>query len=195
MRNGFESLGNGLILIGVVFLAVITVLGWAGFVRHGEFSAILGVLLAVLDGVFFTLILVYSQRMNRAGIGPSAVLGLRLPIYVLVTGLLVYSGFDAVEPGEPLSMWELAFYAVIGFLLTIPPLYLLQKAVPLVSTLTLSALTALGPFVVFSLQLIEGRVNYSAITLTGLSIYIVGAVLAAVGAVRASSQSSFSLDQ
>ncbi len=142
MRNPFEATGNILIFLGVLFLAVITIWGLAGFVRGGSLSAILGVLLAVLDGVFFTLILVYSKRMNNAGIGPSAVLGLRLPIYVLVTGLLVYWDF---EPSEPMDNMELAYYALIGFLLAIPPLYLLQKAVPLVSTLTLGALTALGP--------------------------------------------------
>ncbi|NKB62205.1 MAG: hypothetical protein GKR95_08755 [Gammaproteobacteria bacterium] len=184
MRNPFEATGNILIFLGVLFLAVITIWGLAGFVRGGSLSAILGVLLAVLDGVFFTLILVYSKRMNNAGIGPSAVLGLRLPIYVLVTGLLVYWDF---EPSEPMDNMELAYYALIGFLLTIPPLYLLQKAVPLVSTLTLGALTALGPFVVFALQLVEGRVDYSMVTLIGLSIYSTGAILAAIGAVRGDS--------
>ncbi|NKB62206.1 MAG: hypothetical protein GKR95_08760 [Gammaproteobacteria bacterium] len=63
MRNPFEATGNILIFLGVLFLAVITIWGLAGFVRGGSLSAILGVLLAVLDGVFFTLILVYSKRM------------------------------------------------------------------------------------------------------------------------------------
>ncbi|NKB77305.1 MAG: hypothetical protein GKR96_09735 [Gammaproteobacteria bacterium] len=186
MRNSLEAAGNLIIFLGITFLAAITVLGWTGFVRSGQWSAALGVLLAVIDGVFFTLILVYSQRMNKSGVGPSAVLGLRLPIYVMATGFFVYLDF---EPSQPMAVPELAYYVVIGFLLTVPPLYLLQKAVPMISTLTLSALTALGPFVVFSLQLYEGRVDYSTATLIGLSIYIVGAILAAVGAVRGASMS------
>ena len=184
MRNRFELFGTFFIFLGVIFLGGITVLGFAGFVRGGQWSALLGVLLAILDGVFFTLILVYSQRMNNAGIGPVGVLGLRLPLYVVVTGVLVLWGF---EPSEPMSWREITYYTILGLALTIPPLYLLQKAVPLVSTLTLSVLTALGPFVVFALQLVEGRVVYSTVTLCGLAIYIVGAILAAIGTVRSAS--------
>jgi hypothetical protein len=43
----------------------------------------------------------------------------------------------------------------------------------------------LGPFVIFGLQVIEGRVDYSAATLIGLAVYFAGAVLAASGAVKA----------
>ena len=74
---------------------------------------------------------------------------------------------------------------IAGFMLTIPPLYFLQKAVSLLPTLTISALTALGPFVIFCLQIVEGRVSYSFATMLGLTIYICGAILAAFGAVKA----------
>ena len=60
----------------------------------------------------------------------------------------------------------------------------------MISTLTVSALTALDPFVIFALQALEGRVDYSTATLLGLSIYLVGALLSAGGAVRAAAQSS-----
>lgn len=46
-------------------------------------------------------------------------------------------------------------------------------------------LTAIGPFVIFGLQMVEGRVDYSTPTLVGLFIYFAGALLAALGAVRA----------
>ncbi len=184
MRNRFEAVGNILLFCGIVFLGYVTVAGWTGFVRGDWLVALTGVLLAVLDGVFFTLILVYSQRMNRDGVGPSAVLGLRLPLYVIATALFAYV---EVEQFEPLAGSQIAIYVMIGFILTVPPLYLLQKAVPLISTLTLSALTALGPFLIFALQLLEGRVDYSQATLAGLAAYFVGALLAAIGAVHASS--------
>jgi hypothetical protein len=61
----------------------------------------------------------------------------------------------------------------------------LQRAVALISTLTIGALTALGPFIIFGLQLIEGRVDYAPATLAGLGLYSIGAVLAALGAVTA----------
>ena len=92
----------------------------------------------------------------------------------------------AIEP----SLTALVFYVTIGFLLLIPPLYFFQKAVSMLSALTISALTALGPFVIFLLQLLEGRVDYSAMTLAGLAIYILGAILSAYGAVKATTTSN-----
>lgn len=184
MRNRSELIGNFVIFGSIVFLAAITVAGYSGFVRGDRSVAVYGVLLAVVDGVFFTLILVYSQRLNRAGVGPGAVLGLRLPLYVLVTGMIAYSGFG-YDQSEHLGVTRIAVYVAIGFLLIIPPLFFLQKAVSMLPALTISALTALGPSVIFFLQLIEGRVDYSSVTMVGLAVYMAGAVLSAAGAVRA----------
>lgn len=182
MRNWMESLGMILLAAGITYLAVITISGQSGFVRGDDSVAIAGVLLAIADGVFFTLVLVFSRRLNNVGVGAGAVLGLRLPLYVAVAGICVL--YD-VDYKEPLSASEIALFVFIGLLLTVPPLYTLQKAISLISTLTISALTALGPFFIFGLQLIEGRVNYSTATLIGLSIYFAGALFAAFGAVRA----------
>lgn len=183
MRNRLEAAGNVLLFFSIVFLALITVVGLSGFVRGGFPAALGGVCLAVIDGVFFTFILVYSQRLNRAGVGPSTVLGIRLPLYVLVTGALAV-GVTAAP--SDLSTGEIALYVTVGFALTVPPLYLLQRAVPLVPTLTISSITALGPLFIFALQMLESRVDFSAATLIGLAAYTVGALLAATGAVRAS---------
>lgn len=189
MRNRSEAIGNALIFVSILFLALITMSGWSGFVRGDRSIAVLGILLAVVDGVFFTLILIYSQRLNRNGVGPSAVLGIRLPLYVMVTGGLYFSGMG-YQPDTDLTSSQVAFYVAVGFLLLVPPLYFFQKAVSLLSTLTVSALTALGPFVIFMLQLAEGRVDYSVMTLIGLAIYILGAILSAFGAVKATTSSA-----
>ena len=180
MRNRVEAIGNFLIFTSIIFLAIITLSGLSGFVRGDKVNAIIGVFLAIIDGIFFTLILVYSKRLQKAGVGASAVLGLRLPLYVLVTGLIAYRGYD---PVEFIPMTQLGIYVAIGFMLTIPPLYFLQRAIATLSTLTISAITALGPFVIFSLQLVEGRIDYSFLTMAGLFIYCCGALLATIGAV------------
>ncbi|MEM7170943.1 MAG: hypothetical protein AAF530_12290 [Pseudomonadota bacterium] len=182
MRNRAEAMGNLLLFAGVIFLAAITMLGLSGFVRGGWAAGLSGVLLAVTDGIFFTLVLVFSQRLDRAGVGPGAVLGLRLPLYVLVAGACAAAGLDYKETLPPS---QIALFVGLGLLLTLPPLYALQRAVALISTLTLSALTALGPFVIFALQLLEGRVDYSSVTLAGLALYFTGSLLAATGAVKA----------
>ena len=182
MRNAAEALGVMLLFVGILYLATITITGHSGFVRGDQDVAILGIALAVIDGICFTWILVYSQRLSKVGVEAGAVLGLRLPLYVFVAG-----GFAAlgVDDKGPLDLSDIVLFSVIGFLLTIPPLYALQIAVSMVSTLTISALTALGPFVIFGLQMFEGRVAYSPATFVGLSIYFFGATLAAIGAVRA----------
>ena len=45
------------------------------------------------------------------------------------------------------------------------PLFAMQKAIATVSLFLLSSITALGPFMVFGFQLLEGRVAYSRYTL------------------------------
>lgn len=185
MRNRMEALGSFLLFVGILYLAWVTVSGQSGFVRGGTNAAVAGVLLAIADGVFFTWVLVFSQRLDRAGVGPGAVLGLRLPLYVMVAGVCV---LNEVDHKVTLETSEITLYVAAGLMLTIPPLYTLQKAISMISTLTLSALTALGPFIIFILQLFEGRVDYSAATLGGLAIYCVGSLLAAIGAVRATAE-------
>ncbi|MEM7562174.1 MAG: hypothetical protein AAF353_03880 [Pseudomonadota bacterium] len=185
MRNWMERFGILALFVGIVYLGYITITGQSGFVRGDQVVAIAGILLAIADGIFFTLVLVFSQRLSKAGVGAGAVLGLRLPLYVSVAGICV---LYEVDYKESLAVSEIALYVLIGLLLTIPPLYALQKAISLVSTLTISILTALGPFIIFGLQLIEGRVDYSSATLIGLSIYFAGSSVAAVGAVKAATR-------
>ena len=189
MRNRFEQIGNSLILIGILFLVLITVNGLSGFVRGGTAAAITGVLLAITDGVFFTLILVYSQLLNLGGVGPATVLGVRMPLYVLVAATVYYLAPNFPQPTR-LGDSETLLYVLTGFLLLVPPLYFMQKAVSMLSTLTVSTLTALGPFAIFSMQFIEGRIEYSALTIIGLVIYVTGAILAAIGSVRAAGQNN-----
>ena len=182
MRNRTEALGNFILLCAIVYLSVATIAGWSGFVRGGTEVAVAGVGLSVFEGVLFTWMLIYCQRMDRSGVGPTAVFGLRFPLYIAVAGSLAAAGFD--QKAE-LSSFEIATVVAIGIALTVPPLYALQRAVALVSTLTIGALTALGPFIIFGLQRIEGRVDNAPATLAGLGLYSIGAVLAALGAVTA----------
>jgi drug/metabolite transporter (DMT)-like permease len=182
MRNRMESVGTVMLFFGIVYLAYVTISGQSGFVRGDQDVALAGVLLAVADGVFFTMVLVYSQRLSKNGVGAGAVLGLRLPLYVVIAGGCVVSDIDFKQS---LETSDIALFVLLGLLLTIPPLYSLQKAISMISTLTISALTALGPFLIFALQLLEGRVDYSSATLTGLGIYFTGSLFAAVGAVKA----------
>lgn len=181
-RNLTESTGFILIFCGAIFLAIVTIAGWSGFVRGGPIAAMLGAALALGEGVLFTWLLVLCQRLDRKGVSANVVFGLRFPLYVVAAGMLGAMGFDQKAP---ISAGETAVIVALGLILIIPPLYALQRAVALISTLTISVLTALGPFVIFSLQLFEGRVEHSTATLIGLGIFFAGSLAAAVGAVRA----------
>ncbi len=89
-------------------------------------------------------------------------------------------GKDPVDPGG------LLIVVLIGFVIMALPVFAMQKAISLMSTLTLAAITALGPLFVFLFQIVEGRVDYAPATMTGLMIYFVGAILAAYGGARGS---------
>lgn len=185
MRNPLEAGGNIIILLAILYLSWITIAGQSGFVRGGWEYGLLGVILAIAEGSIFTWVLIYSQRLDRGGVGAGTVFGLRFPLYVISAAALAGMGFDQ-KAGIPWS--EFAMVVVLGLALIIPPLYALQRALSTLSTLTVATITALGPFLIFTLQMTEGRVDYSTPTLIGLGIYFIGAIAAATGAVRASRQ-------
>ena len=81
-------------------------------------------------------------------------------------------------------MGETATAILTGFAIMAFPLYAMQKAVSGVGVLLLNTITALGPLVVFCLQMMEGRVAFSGITLSGLLIYSLGTLLAVSSLVR-----------
>jgi drug/metabolite transporter (DMT)-like permease len=88
---------------------------------------------------------------------------------------------DAKGPIDPTA---LAVVVLIGLAIMAFPVFAMQKAISLMSTLTLAAITALGPLFVFAFQLLEERVAYAPATMTGLTICFAGAVLAAYGGTR-----------
>ena len=182
IENAVEFAGNAMIAAGIVLLAIFTLVGWSGFVRGGVLVGFIGILLSVLSGVMMAGMLLASYRLNRQGVGPAAMFGLRFPLYLTVAlgGFLL--GLDAKEP---LPSAELLWAIALGFLVLAFPIYAVQKAVALTSTLTLGTATALIPLVVFLMQTAEGRVAYSNATFAGLAVYFAGALLATAGRLRA----------
>jgi hypothetical protein len=63
---------------------------------------------------------------------------------------------------------------LIGFAIMAFPVFAMQKAISLISTLTLGAITALGPLFVFLFQIVDGRAAYAPATMAGLMIYFAG---------------------
>ncbi|MEM9441583.1 MAG: hypothetical protein AAGA73_14140, partial [Pseudomonadota bacterium] len=165
-----------------VVLAATTVAGLSGFVRGGALTALVGVVLSALSGVFTALVIVFSVRLNERGVSPIAQFGLRFVLYTMLALAAFLLGVD--EKDNEVSNPDLALIVSIGLLVIALPLYLVQKAVPLIPAPTIAAMTTLGPAMVFVMQLVEGRVIYATATLVGLTIYMAGALIAALEAMR-----------
>ncbi|MEM9333053.1 MAG: hypothetical protein AAGA53_17150, partial [Pseudomonadota bacterium] len=135
-----------------------------------------------VSGGCTALVILFSVRLNRQGVGPLAQFGLRFVLYTLLALAAFLSGLD--DKGFPMVFEELALIVLIGLVVIAFPLYLVQKAIPLLPATTIAAVTALGPAVVFLMQLFEGRVDYSNATLLGLMLYLIGAFLTVLGATR-----------
>jgi len=175
-------LGYALILFSMLLLGIFTTAGMSGFARAGIFSAALGVILSAASGCGTAFVILYSVRLNSKGVGPLAQFGLRFVLYTILAIVAYQLGID--DKGVVISVIDLSTVVLVGLLVIALPLYFVQKAVPLLPASAIAAITALGPAIVFVLQLVEGRVNYSSTTLVGLSIYIVGACLTAVGTLK-----------
>ncbi len=183
LRNRVEGVGLIAVVIGIGYLAAITLLGQSGFVRGGWIAAMAGLLLTCVSATSLAAMMIYSRRLDRLGIAPVAQYGLRFPLYVVVALLPAWLGLDGKGPVDPGGLLAVV---LIGFAIMAFPVFAMQKAISLMSTLTLAAITALGPLFVFLFQIVEGRVAYAPATMTGLMIYFAGAVLAAYGGARRS---------
>lgn len=187
LRNRVEGVGLIIVAIGITYLAAITLLGQSGFVRGGWIVASVGLLLTCVSAISLAAMMIYSQRLDRLGVAPVAQYGLRFPLYVMVALSAAWLGLDGKGPIDPPGLLTVI---VIGFVIMAFPVFAMQKAISLMSTLTLAAITALGPLFVFLFQIVEGRVAYAPATMTGLMIYFSGAVLAAYGGARRSDGTS-----
>lgn len=175
-----SSFSSILMSISVLVLAVITIFGFSGFVRGGAIIASAGVTLAAVSGICTTFVILFSARLSRRGIGPLALFGLRFYLYTLVA--LAASSFGLDDKVVETSPQDFAFVVLVGFAVIALPLYLVQKAVPLIPAATIATITALGPVLVFFMQLFDGRTEYSTATLVGLSLYIIAALQMAYAA-------------
>jgi drug/metabolite transporter (DMT)-like permease len=108
--------------------------------------------------------------------------GLRFPLFLAVALAAFLVGID--DKGA-VPTHDMLIAVAAGLVLLAFPVFAVQKAVSLSSTLTIGSAAAVTPLVVFLLQMVEGRVDYSRATLAGLAIYFAGAMLAAMGSVRA----------
>jgi drug/metabolite transporter (DMT)-like permease len=173
-------------------LGLLVCLGLAATVAAGGLSglgaqppgrALLGVALALGGGVAIAASTSLCRALNDAGVRPATLLSLRFPgAAVLAAALAVLSGEDGLHALTP---GGLAGIALPSSLLIVLPNYVNQVGVALASPVTVRAVLALGPVVVFLLQLVEGRLPSSPATLGACLLYGAFALAAAIARQRA----------
>lgn len=155
----------------VVSLGICVLLGllmWGSFSGRSGLGdvpvehALLGLLFTVACAVGSALNIIYMKRLSDAGCDPGVVLAARFFLMTGVAWALVAleggTGFsDALVPG--------AIVAVIGVGL---PIYVLQIGVSNTEPITTSLMVSLSPLFAFALQLMDGRLRFSALTLGGV---------------------------
>jgi len=175
------------LLVSLVLAAVVVVSGLSGMGQQSVRTALLGVGLAVGAGISISLSTVLSRRLSDAGVRPSALVSVRfVGAIVLAAALAVVSGGGLSLGG---SRHEIVVAVVAVLALIVFPIYVSQVGTALASPLTVRAVLALGPVVIFVLQLLEGRLTPSPYSLACAVLYGPLAVSAAVARRRASMRS------
>lgn len=175
------------IVLAIGVLSAITLFGLSGFVRGATLVAAVGLGLAVGASVLIAYAMIVCKRLDRKGLTPSTQLGVRFILYVLIGGTLAAFGFDS--KGD-VSSSHLAEIVLLGIVLTGAAGYAVQKAVSLMTSQAIGVASAFGPCLVFSLQLLENRVDFTPWTLFGVCLYCISALLVSVGPAVSSAISS-----
>ena len=180
-----KRFGMVMIIFGMLFLGLTILAGYSGFVRGGFAVGLGGLLCAIGSGAAFSLMLVYCRALDNAGLSPTAVFAFRFFAYLVIAfaGWLLQLDYKG-----PVESNDLIRAVLIGLIIMAVPLFAMQKAIASVSVFLLSSITALGPFLVFGFQLLEGRVEYSLYTLIGLLTYSLGAMITVLSLIRHESE-------
>jgi len=171
-------------LLGALLVAAaVMLLGWSGLGPQPAGRVLSGLALTVGGGVCISISTLLSRVVNDAGVGPATLIAVRFPGAIVLAGAL--AALSPADVARGLTPGTLAGIAVASLLLIVLPNYVNQIGVALASPLTVRAVLALGPVLVFGLQLVEGRLPSSPPTLAVCVLYAVFAVAAAVARRRA----------
>lgn len=124
--------------------------------------------LLIVSGACITVSLLLCKRINERGVGSDSVTAGRYILIILVALATVL--LDDRRTGiATLNEWIIL--AVAASVLIVLPLYSLQVGIARTAPLTAHVIRSLGPVCVFALELIDGRIGYSRLTLLGIAFY------------------------
>src|SRR5262245_4544518 len=177
-RSRGERVGHVGLLLTIVMAGGVAVAGLSGGALQPFAHAVLGVALALFAGFSISVSTVLSRRLNDAGVDPTALVALRFPgATLLAAALLLPAGQSLVALGVRETVVGVAGASL---LLVVAPIYVNQVGIALASPLTVRVALAVGPVLIFVLQLADGRVSSSPYSLTCAVLYGLVAVTAAV---------------
>ena len=166
------------LLASLVLAAGVAVAGLSGAGPQAFGTAALGVALATGAGISISASTVMSRRLNDAGVKPEALIALRFIGAIVLAGSLATCSSPDGAAAHPSPYGVVTLGAVL--LLIVLPNYVNQVSISLASPLTVRAVMALGPVLIFGLQLVEGRLSPSPYSLATAVLYAIFALAGAL---------------
>jgi drug/metabolite transporter (DMT)-like permease len=173
-----ERLFHRGILVSLILASLVVTAGVSGTPAQSGGRPILGALLALLSGISISINVLLCKRLNERRVGPVTILAVRFVGVVIVAALIAVVIGDVTIGGW--SIGELGVVAAAALLLIVAPIFVNQVGISLAPPLTVRVVMALGPVLVFLLQLREGRLRASGYSLAVIVLYAVFAILATV---------------
>jgi len=171
------------LLAALMFAAIVMLGGWSGLGAQPLGRVVAGLALTVGGGIAISVSTLLSRKVNDGGVRPATLIALRFPGAVVLAAAL--AAISPTRVAHDLTPGVLGVVAAASLLLIVLPSYVNQVGIALASPLTVRAVLAVGPVLVFLLQLLEGRLPSSPATLAACVLYAVFAVASAVARRRA----------
>ncbi|MFN3892093.1 MAG: hypothetical protein ACK4MV_16980 [Beijerinckiaceae bacterium] len=163
--------------LSMAFLAWVVLAGESGRVDYSPTGAATGLAALTVSGVSITLSHLLAKRLNDHGLGANAVTGAR---YLLISVIALAVVVWGARPTGLAQASDWLWLAALATPLIALPLYALQVGISLTRPLTAQVLRALGPVVIFALELTDERIVWSGAALAGIIAYSVFATAAGV---------------
>jgi len=177
-RSHGERLGHLGLLTTIILAAFINLGGLSGGAPQPFRIALFGIALATVAGIAISVSTVLCRRLNDDGVDPTALVATRF------LGAAALAAALTLPAGQSLRMLATpdTLTLVIGasLLLIVFPIYVNQVGIALASPLTVRVVLAVGPALIFVLQLFEGRLSSSPYSLGCAVLYGVVAVTGVV---------------
>ncbi|MDP2355832.1 MAG: hypothetical protein Q8M31_07185 [Beijerinckiaceae bacterium] len=167
-RGRLENLCYAGLALAMAFLGGVVLYGESGRLDYSLANAATGLAALTVSGVSITLSHLLAKRLNEHGIGANAVTGARYLLISVIAFTVVLSG---ARPTGVADAQGWLWLAALATPLIALPLYALQVGISMTKPLTAQVLRALGPVVIFALELTDPRIVWSGAALAGILAY------------------------